>query len=81
MSSPLPDLDALPQGGLKQLVVRLLGRVAALEEENRQLRYENARLKDLPTRPKLAPGGSPSASREPGRVAGSTAHKMVVARS
>src|SRR4051794_14140116 len=68
MSSPLPDLDALSQGGLKQLVVRLLMRVAALEEENRQLRDENARLKDLPKRPKLAPGGMDRATG-PGRRA------------
>ena len=36
--------------------------MAALEEENRQLREENARLKDLPKRPKLAPGGMDRAS-------------------
>src|SRR3954453_15869674 len=69
MSSPLPDLDALSQGGLKQLVVRLLVRVAALEEGNRQLRDENARLKDLPKRPKLAPGGMDRATG-PGRRGG-----------
>jgi hypothetical protein len=40
----------------------LLARVAALEEENRQLREENARLKALPKRPKLAPGGMDRAS-------------------
>ena len=56
-SPPLPDLDALPADGLKRLVARLLARVVALEEENRQLRDENARLKDLPKRPRLAPGG------------------------
>ena len=55
MSSPLPDLDALPHDGLKRLVAQLLGRVSVLEEENRQLRDENARLKDLPKRPQLAP--------------------------
>jgi hypothetical protein len=57
MSSPLPNLDALSPDGLKRLVVQLLARLAALEEENRQLRDENARLKELPKRPKLAPGG------------------------
>jgi hypothetical protein len=56
-SPPLPDLDALSADGLKRLVVRLLARVAALEEENRRLREENARLKKLPKRPRLAPGG------------------------
>ena len=57
MSSPLPELDALSPEGLKRLVTQLLAHMAALEEENRQLRDENARLKDLPKRPKLAPGG------------------------
>src|SRR3954454_24046541 len=56
-SPPLPDLDALSADGLKRLVVQLLARVAALEEENRRLREENARLKKLPKRPRLAPGG------------------------
>jgi hypothetical protein len=60
--SPLPDPDALSADGLKRLVVQLLGRMAALEEENRRLREENARLKDLPKRPKLAPGGMDQAS-------------------
>ncbi len=62
MSSPHPDLDALPHDGLKRLVAQLLGRVSVLEEENRQLRDENARLKDLPKRPQLAPGGMDQAS-------------------
>src|SRR6476660_5087174 len=56
-SPPLPDPDALSAAGLKRLVVQLLARVAALEEENRRLREENARLKKLPKRPRLAPGG------------------------
>jgi hypothetical protein len=56
-SPPLPDPDALSADGLKRLVVQLLARVAALEEENRRLREENARLKKLPKRPRLAPGG------------------------
>src|SRR5215217_8119615 len=60
--SPLPDPDALSADGLKRLVIQLLGRMAALEEENRRLREENARLKDLPKRPKLAPGGMDQAS-------------------
>ena len=62
MLSPLPDLDALPHDGLKRLVAQLLGRVSVLEEENRQLRDENARLKDLPKRPQLAPGGMDQAT-------------------
>jgi hypothetical protein len=59
---PLPDLDALSLDELKKLVVQLLTRITALEEENRQLRAENARLKDLPKKPKLAPGGMDKAS-------------------
>src|SRR5512132_3987961 len=62
MSSPPPGLDALSPDGLKRLVAQLLARMAALEEENRQLREENARLKDLPKRPKLAPGGMDQAT-------------------
>ena len=72
MSSPLPDLDALSPDGLKRLLAQLLARMAALEEENRQLRDENARLKDLPKRPKLAPAGMDLASG-PDRQAASKA--------
>ena len=59
---PLPDLDALSLDELKKLVVQLLVRVSALEEENQQLRAENGRLKDLPKKPKLAPGGMDKAT-------------------
>src|SRR5918995_5836913 len=65
---PLPDLDALSLDELKKLVVQLLVRVSALEEENQQLRAENARLKDLPKKPKLAPGGMDKAT-EPDKQA------------
>ena len=68
MAAPLPDLDTRSLDELKQLVAQLLARSAALEEENRQLREENARLKGLPKRPKLAPGGMEQASG-PGRPA------------
>src|SRR3954454_12153365 len=76
-SPPLPDLDALSADGLKRLVVPLLARVAALEEENRRLREENARLKKLPKRPRLAPGGMDRAAgarrrRRTGRGGGRT---------
>src|SRR3954471_17022378 len=67
-SPPLPDLNTLSADGLKRLVARLLARVVALEEENRQLRDENARLKDLPRRPKLAPGGMDRATEPAGRA-------------
>jgi hypothetical protein len=59
---PLPDLDALSLDELKKLVVQLLVRVSALEEEIQQLRAENARLKALPQKPKLAPGGMDKAT-------------------
>jgi hypothetical protein len=67
-SPPLPDPDALSADELKRLVARLLARVAALEEENRRLREENARLKDLPRRPRLAPGGMDRATELAGRT-------------
>src|SRR4051812_35667419 len=54
---PLPDLDTLSLDELKKLVVHLLVRVSALDEEIQQLRAETARLKALPKKPKLAPGG------------------------
>src|SRR5688500_9484058 len=65
---PLPDLDALSLDELKKLVVQLLVRVLALEEENQQLRAENGRLKDLPKKPKLAPGGMDKASESDKRA-------------
>ena len=62
MATLRSDLDMLPLDELKRLVVQLLARVSALEEEIRQLREENARLKALPKRPKLAPGSLDQAS-------------------
>ena len=61
MPTPL-DLDAVSLEDLKKLVVQLLVEVTALREENQQLRAETARLKDLPKKPKLAPGGMDKAS-------------------
>src|SRR5438270_893897 len=55
-SPPLPDLDALSADVLKRLVARLLAPVVALEEENRPLRVEDARLKDPPNGPRPATG-------------------------
>jgi hypothetical protein len=65
---PLPDLDTLSLDELKKLVVQLLVRVSALDEEIQQLRAENARLKTLPKKPKLAPGGMDKAT-EPNKRA------------
>src|SRR3954468_18631127 len=61
---PLPDLDALSLDELKKLGVRVL----ALGEEIQQLRAENGRLKDLPKKPKLAPGGMDKASESDKRA-------------
>src|SRR3954452_24259522 len=76
-SPPLPDLDALSADGLKRLVVQLLARVAALEEETGRLGEENPRLKKLPKRRRLAPGGMDRAAgarrrRRTGRGGGRT---------
>src|SRR4051794_6337320 len=76
-SPPLPDLDALSADGLKRLVVQLLARVAPLGEENGRRGEENARLKKLPKRPRLAPGGMDRAAgarrrRRTGRGGGRT---------
>jgi hypothetical protein len=61
---PLPvSLDEL-----KKLVVQLLVCVSAQEEEIQQLRAENSRLKDLPKKPKLAPGDMDKAT-EPNKRA------------
>ena len=65
---PLPDLDALSLDELKKLVVQLLVRVSALEEEIQQLRAENGRLKALPQKPKLAPGGMDKATERDKRA-------------
>jgi septal ring factor EnvC (AmiA/AmiB activator) len=65
---PLPDLDVLSLDELKKLVVQLLVEVTALREENQQLRAETARLKDLPKKPKLAPGGIDKASERDKRA-------------
>jgi hypothetical protein len=64
MPTPAPlDLEALSLDDLKRLVVELLLRVAAQEDEIRALREENAHLKSLPKRPKLAPGGMDKATK------------------
>ena len=47
--------------------------MSALEEENQQLRAENARLKALPKKPKLAPGGMDKASEPDRRAKGAAA--------
>jgi hypothetical protein len=77
MPNPPPiDLDALSLGDLKRLVVELLVRVTALEEENRTLRDELAQAKKVPKRPKLAPGGMDKATEPDKRAKAKAARRQ-----
>src|SRR3954454_21118726 len=76
MPTPPLDLDTVSLEDLKKLVVQLMVEVTALREENQQLRAENARLKDLPKKPKLAPGGMDKATEPDKRARTKQAHRQ-----
>lgn len=63
--SPPPDLDALTDTELKELVIQLMGEVAQLRQTVAQLREENARLKGLKGRPQIKPSGMEAATEPP----------------
>lgn len=57
MAESLPDLDTLTLEDLKKLWVEVLAENARLKAEIAALREENARLKGLPSKPRLKPSG------------------------
>jgi hypothetical protein len=63
--SPPENLDDLSSGQLRELVVMLLGKVAALEQLVVEQRAEIARLRGLKGPPDIKPSGMDKATEPP----------------